>query len=214
MSSTQFPPAATIYPLSFHKPAASCLSFSHSRPLFSITSSLFGQKRGVGVPFQKPPFGISSLPPLFSGPVYKQVTPSPDSLRPGLPRVTRQQSHRPPLFSYPYESLFPQLHCFHIHTKPRGMGVSSPGVNAYPSKSFTCYHIHSTPAVSCNYALFCATAPTYPSDFQSVPHSFYRNGGVPPRWRPLAAKVPVPVSERDVQPTDIQNSDSFPIRRR
>jgi hypothetical protein len=65
MSSTQFPPAATIYPLSFHKPAASCLSFSHSRPLFSITSSL---PAGIlaGLFCQKQEGGYRFVTPLFS----------------------------------------------------------------------------------------------------------------------------------------------------
>ncbi len=115
MFSTQFPPAATSYPLSFHKPAASCLSFSHSRPLFSITSSLFGQKPGGG-------YTLSALhaPGTFNPPTFK------------------------------------------------------------PTNSFASYHIPATPGISCNYALFRATAPSYPSYFQSVPHSFHRNRGVHP----------------------------------
>ncbi len=46
---------------------------------------------------------------------------------------------------------------------------------------FTSYHIPATPAVSCNYALFCPTALRYPSYFQWFPHSFYHHGGVPLR---------------------------------
>jgi hypothetical protein len=45
---------------------------------------------------------------------------------------------------------------------------------------FAPYHIPATPAFSCNYALFSATARRYPSCNQEVPHSFYRHGGVPP----------------------------------
>jgi len=45
--------------------------------------------------------------------------------------------------------------------------------------SFASYRIPATPAVSCDYALFCATALADPSYFQWLPHSFYRHGGVP-----------------------------------
>src|SRR6266436_9608674 len=45
--------------------------------------------------------------------------------------------------------------------------------------SFASYHVPAAPAVSCDYALFCATARRYPSYFQWLPHSFYRHGGVP-----------------------------------
>src|SRR6266404_1251056 len=47
-------------------------------------------------------------------------------------------------------------------------------------KSFASYHIPPTPAPSCSYELFCATAPSYPSYSQSVPHSFSRIRG----WHP------------------------------
>jgi hypothetical protein len=65
MSSTQFPPVTTGYPLSFHNPAASCLSFSHSPPLFSITSSL---PAGIlaGLSCQKQEGGYRFFTPLFS----------------------------------------------------------------------------------------------------------------------------------------------------
>jgi hypothetical protein len=56
-----------------------------------------------------------------------------------------------------------------------------PGCRPYftsrTSNSFASYYIHVNPAVSCNYALFCAMAVRYPSHFQSFPHSFYRHGG-------------------------------------
>jgi hypothetical protein len=125
MSSRQFPPAATSYPLSFHKPAASCLSFPLSRPLFSITSSLFGQKGGVGIPLRKPSFGISSLQTLFSGPVCKEVTPSPGSLRPGLQRVTgpsHQSRRRPPFIFMSLQIPFSATPLFsHSYKTPGGV---------------------------------------------------------------------------------------------
>jgi hypothetical protein len=39
---------------------------------------------------------------------------------------------------------------------------------------------HSTPLLPTASALFCLTAPTQPFSFLSLPHSFHRNGGVPP----------------------------------
>src|SRR5260221_605371 len=48
------------------------------------------------------------------------------------------------------------------------------------ANSFASYHIPATPAVSCNYALFCATARRYPSYSQQLPHSFCRHGGGTP----------------------------------
>src|SRR6266852_3062677 len=45
-----------------------------------------------------------------------------------------------------------------------------------PRKFFPSYHIPATPAVSCDYALFCATAPRYPPYSQWLPHSFALNG--------------------------------------
>src|SRR6266481_8896858 len=42
---------------------------------------------------------------------------------------------------------------------------------------FVSYHILVNPAVSYNYALFCATARRYLSYSQWLPHSFYRHGG-------------------------------------
>src|SRR6266446_9167749 len=52
---------------------------------------------------------------------------------------------------------------------------------------FVSYHILVNPAVSYNYALFCATARRYLSYSQWLPHSFYRHGGGTPRplrWVP------------------------------
>src|SRR6267143_5473386 len=46
---------------------------------------------------------------------------------------------------------------------------------------FASYYIPVTPAISCNYALFCATARLHPLYFQWVPHSFRcHGGGYPP----------------------------------
>src|SRR6266436_3481324 len=55
------------------------------------------------------------------------------------------------------------------------------------ANSFASYHILASPAVSYNYALFCATARRYLSYSQWLPHSFYRHGGGTPRplrWVP------------------------------
>ena len=46
--------------------------------------------------------------------------------------------------------------------------------------SFVSYHIPPSPAFSCNYALFWATEHQQLFSFQSIAHSFYRHGGVPP----------------------------------
>jgi len=48
---------------------------------------------------------------------------------------------------------------------------------------FASYHIPATPAVSCDYALFCATARRHPSYFQWFPHSFDRHGVCVPLWQ-------------------------------
>jgi len=48
------------------------------------------------------------------------------------------------------------------------------------TNSFASYHTPATPAVSCSCALFRATARSYPSYFQQLPHSFYRHGGGTP----------------------------------
>src|SRR5258708_31749357 len=47
-------------------------------------------------------------------------------------------------------------------------------------KSFPSYHIPANPAVSCDYALFCATAVRFLSFFQYLPPSFYPHGVVTP----------------------------------
>jgi hypothetical protein len=56
---------------------------------------------------------------------------------------------------------------------------------------FASYHIPVNPAVSGNYALFCATARRYPSCNQEVAHSFYRHGGGTPSGKsPLTPRLP------------------------
>jgi hypothetical protein len=57
--------------------------------------------------------------------------------------------------------------------------------------SFASYHIPATPAVSCDYALFCATARRDPSYFQWLPHSFYHHGGVPSATSVLLTPCPL-----------------------
>jgi hypothetical protein len=61
---------------------------------------------------------------------------------------------------------------------PRGMGIpdGSAGPFGMPTPLLP-NHIPATPVVSCNYALFRATARSYPSSSQRLPHSFYRHGG-------------------------------------
>jgi len=63
---------------------------------------------------------------------------------------------------------------------------------------FASYHIPANPAISSNYALFCATALRYPLCFQELPHSFYRHGGDPlltnPGLSSLANRHAAPLS--------------------
>src|SRR6266478_694498 len=49
--------------------------------------------------------------------------------------------------------------------------------------SFVSYHILVNPVLSCNYALFCATASQQVQRPQSLAHSFYRHGGGTPTLR-------------------------------
>jgi len=108
-------------------------SFFMPRPLFSITSSLFLQNTRGGGTFANPPLRISNIQTLFSRPVCKAVTdPIPRRSPFSVPSVpppapTRVRVANPvfvrPLFSQPYESLFSQLPCFHIHTNPPGCAL-------------------------------------------------------------------------------------------
>jgi len=54
---------------------------------------------------------------------------------------------------------------------------------------FASYHIPATPAFSCDYALFCATAARQTLSPQELTHSFHRNGGVPPRFSVFSLEV-------------------------
>jgi hypothetical protein len=49
-----------------------------------------------------------------------------------------------------------------------------------PTHRLSALLLHSTPLLSIASALFSSTALTQPFSFQSLPHSFYRNGGIPP----------------------------------
>jgi hypothetical protein len=113
----------TVQHLSFQPLAASLPSFCDSHPLFSTAYSLFSQNtRGGGYP-RKSPFWNQQLPDSFFRSVCTSVTPVAGvSLR-----VSVAIEFAGPLFSQPYESLFPQLLYFHIHPNPPGVwGRTSP----------------------------------------------------------------------------------------
>jgi hypothetical protein len=67
------------------------------------------------------------------------------------------------------------------YAKTGGGGYLLPPCSQPPqrAKSFASYHIPVTLAVSCDYALFGATAARQTFSHQEVTHSFHRNGGVP-----------------------------------
>jgi len=104
-------------------------SFFARRPLFSITSSLFLQNTQGGGTSAHLAFGINNIQP-FPAPSCNEL--SPPQSRVSFPvsffafRASCLDFSRP-LFSKPYESLFPQLPCFHIHTKPRGVYPQTAG---------------------------------------------------------------------------------------
>ncbi len=80
------------------------------------------------------------------------------------PPLTTRSLLLPPLFSYSYELLFPQPLCFDNDPHCPGVwGANLPLARVQACKSFASYHIPATPAFSCDYALFCATARRYPS---------------------------------------------------
>ncbi|MCU1241970.1 MAG: hypothetical protein JWO71_2696 [Candidatus Acidoferrum typicum] len=95
-------------------------------------------------------------------------------------------------FAHPEPSIFnpfptinlqiplPATPFFPHRCKTAGCALLGEPISFQTANSFASYYIHVTPAASCSYALFCATAPSYPSHFQSLPHSFYRNGGGTP----------------------------------
>ena len=69
------PACSSPQPLCFHRLAASCLSFSALRPLFSLAYSLFGQKQGGGYTLENPSFKISNIQTLFPRAVCHSVNP-------------------------------------------------------------------------------------------------------------------------------------------
>ena len=72
------------------------------------------------------------------------------------------------------------LSSFRILPVASGVALSTFWTPASSTNSFAAYHIPANPAVSCNYALFCATASCYPLFLHELAHSFHRHGGVPP----------------------------------
>jgi len=185
MSSTQFTPAATIYPLSFHKPAASCISFSHSRPLFSITSSLFWQNRGGGYTPPKAALWNQQLTASFFRTCLQTSYPSATSAR---------------------------ALCFHILTNPfsrnslvftsiqnlGGCGVRSPASKPHRASPF-CAITYMQPLQ------FHAITHSFAQRRQAIPPPFNRfrtlsiaTGVVPPPERSTPAKFQSSVPVRDV----------------
>jgi hypothetical protein len=130
--------AFNLFQFSYLPPLCVSLpSFFARRPVFSTTSSLFFQNAGVGVPPQIPLLESTTYRLFFCAPSAKRLTvrPSPESFPRALGAVAcpdRVGVANPvfvrPLFSQPYESLFPQLPCFHIHTKPRGVYPQTVGL--------------------------------------------------------------------------------------
>jgi len=122
------------------------------------------------------PAQISKLPPRKLS--YPSRRSTPNSCRLILLQTLLHSESRQPLWNQANPNSF---------AKTPGVGVprfpfQSPTAH-YPLpnfvNSFAYYHIPATPAVSCDYALFCTTARRHPSYFQWLPHSFYRHGGVP-----------------------------------
>ena len=110
------PACSSSQPLCFHRLAASCLSFSALRPLFSLAYSLFGQKQGGGYTLENPSFKISDIQTLFPRAVCHSVIPGPPEpccARPDLCSrrfcspfafiTIRIASPATPLFSHPYK---------------------------------------------------------------------------------------------------------------
>jgi len=101
-------------------------------------------------------------------PVPAQIS----KLRPRLPAGARRRSQ--PLLATHYS--LPTLLLLRFQ---RSLSCAFSRLRAL--NPFASYHIPVTPAVSCDYALFCATARRYPFYYQWLPHSFYRHGGVLPQ---------------------------------
>src|SRR6266436_9625737 len=103
------------------------------------------------------------------GPSLNAPSPSNPCSAPSLPAtrdcepLTTHSLPRAPLFSYSYELLFPQPLCFDNDPHCPGVcGTNLRFARMQTCKSFVSYHIPANPAVSCNYALFYATAYKYP----------------------------------------------------
>ena len=117
-------------------------------------------------------------------------------LNPALPLP---MLHQPPRFQMPPRSVLTHPFVFislqtpfsatplfsHPSKSPRSVPSRRSYIPTFQTlraavKPFAAYHIPATPAVSCNYTLFRATAGPYPACSQQLPHSFYRHGGGTP----------------------------------
>ena len=105
--------------------------------------------------------------------------------------LARQITLHKPFFDF-YPLCFDHLTNPFLRKSPVFTSIQNPrGVTPYPrseclrgpANSFDSYHIRVTPAVSCDYALFCATAQRQTVPHQSFAHSFYRHGGGTPLRR-------------------------------
>src|SRR5260370_14222953 len=101
----------------------------HPNALFSIACSLFSENTRVGgylsaalchSDFQT--FELSGLQTQFCPRLFSTSYKS-------LPVPPRRKN---PLFSYTYKSIFAQLLCFHIHTKPPGVTTRKSGSTCHP----------------------------------------------------------------------------------
>jgi hypothetical protein len=122
MSSTPSLPAPTSYRLSFHKPAASCLFFSHSRPLFSITSRLFSQKQGGGYTLQNRSLESAAYSLFFADLFTNKLRPA--------STVTSSSAGPPPEHPLAFCNVTSER-CISPHRAPRNRsGRSRPAVSA------------------------------------------------------------------------------------
>src|SRR5258708_12577914 len=82
--------------------------------------------------------------------------------------------------------------CSLFRKTPRGMGIPDGSVGPFGMPTpLLPNHIPATPVVSCNYALFRATARRYPSYSQWLPHSFYRHRRGTPLTSALRSLCPL-----------------------
>src|SRR6266851_10006397 len=96
--------------------------FSFCTPPFVFNSlqPLFAKHPGWGYP-DKSLLWNQQLPASFFRPCLQDSYPSCQSCLLSASRRLRGNRFIAPLFSYSYESLFPQTLSFHIHTKPPGV---------------------------------------------------------------------------------------------